>query len=229
VANGNSVDPRKLIAEMVGTFALIFIGVSSVIAFGDDIVAVALAHGLAIALLVSSIGHVSGGLFNPALTLGLWVTQRLDTINTVLYIAAQLVGSVLGALALVVLYPETLRDLADLGTPTLNGVTHVQGLGIEGILTVFLMLAVFGTILDKRGPNIGGFGIGLVLTMDILAGGHFTGAAMNPARAFGPALVNMSWDYQLVYWIGPILGAVFAALLYHYVFSDDQAEVGSIV
>ena len=153
MATGNSVDPRKLIAEMGGTFALIFIGVSSVIAFGDDIVAVALAHGLAIALLVSSIGHVSGGLFNPAFTLGLWVTQRLDTINTVLYIAAQLVGSVLGALALVVLYPETLRDLADLGTPTLNGVTHVQGLGIEGILTVFLMLAVFGTCLLYTSPS----------------------------------------------------------------------------
>ena len=221
------VDPRKLVAEIVGTFALIFMGAGSIIAFGDNIVAVALAHGLAIALLVSALGHVSGGLFNPALTLGLWVTRRMDTANTASYIIAQLIGAVLGALALVALYPEVLRDRAELGTPLLNGVTFAQGVGIELILTVFLMLAVFGTALDKRGPNIGGFGIGLVLTMDILAAGRFTGAAMNPARAFGPALINQSWDDHLVYWIGPIAGAVLAALLYHYVFADDEAEAGA--
>ena len=99
-----------------------------------------------------------------------------------------------------------------------------RAVGIEIILTAFLMLAVFGTALDKRGPSIGGFGIGLVLTMDILAGGRFTGAAMNPARAFGPALMDSTWDDHLVYCIGPIVGAVAAALLYHYVFSDEQAE-----
>lgn len=219
-----AVDPRKLIAEMVGTFALIFIGAGSIIASGQELVAVALAHGLAIALLISALGHISGGLFNPALTLGLWVTRRLDTMNTIGYIIAQLIGGVLGALALVVLFPESLRDNAMLGTPMLSGVTFAQGVGIEIILTMFLMLAVFGTALDKRGPNVGGFGIGLVLTMDIFAAGRFTGAAMNPARAFGPALMNSSWDDHLVYWIGPIVGAVAAALLYHYVFSDDAAE-----
>ena len=222
------VDPRKLVAEIVGTLALIFIGAGSVIAFGDAMVAVALAHGLAIALLVAALGHVSGGLFNPALTLGLWVTRRMDTANAVTYIIAQLAGAVLGALVLVALYPDTLRDRAQLGTPLLSGVTFAQGVGIELVLTVFLMLAVFGTALDKRGPHIGGFGIGLVLTMDILAAGRFTGGVMNPARAFGPALINNTWDDHLVYWIGPIVGAVAAALLYHYVFADDQAEVGAV-
>ena len=223
MSDAMTVDPRKLVAEIVGTFALIFIGAGSIIAAGD-IVAVALAHGLVIALLVSSLGHVSGALFNPALTLGLWVTRRMDTANTVAYIIAQLIGAVLGALTLVVLFPESFRDNAELGTPLLNGVTFAQGVGIEIVLTAFLMLAVFGTALDKRGPSLGGFGIGLVLTMDILAGGRFTGAAMNPARAFGPALLNGNWDDHIVYWIGPIVGAVLAALLYHYVFADDQAE-----
>lgn len=220
-----AVDPRKLVAEILGTFTLIFIGAGSVVASGADIVAVALAHGLAIALMVSAVGHISGGVFNPALTIGLWVTRRLDTLNTVAYIIAQLVGAVVGGLALVLLLPDNLRDNVALGTPVLTGVTFAQGVGIELILTAFLMIAFFGTALDKRGPSIGGFGIGLVLTMDIIAGGRFTGAAMNPARAFGPALMDSTWDDHLVYWIGPIVGAVGAALLYHYVFANDEAQV----
>ncbi len=218
-------DPRKLVAEIVGTFALVFIAAGAVIASGQDIVAVALAYGLAVALLVSALGHVSGALFNPALTLGLWVTRRMDSITAVSFIIAQLIGAVLGSLALVVLFPDNLRDNVSLGTPLLSGVTFAQGVGIELILTAFLMLAVFGTALDKRGPSIGGFGIGLVVTMDILAAGRFTGGAMNPARAFGPALMDNSWDDHLVYWIGPIIGAVAAAMLYHYVFANDEAEL----
>jgi aquaporin Z len=221
-----NVEPKKLVAEIVGTFALIFMGAGAILVTGDDVVAVALAHGLAIALLVSALGHISGGLFNPALTLGLWVTRRLDTPNTIAYIIAQLIGAVLAALLLVILFPEVLRDARDLGTPQLNpSITFAQGVGIEIVLTVFLMLAVFGTALDNRGPNIGGFGIGLVITMDIFAAGGLTGAAMNPARAFGPALLSGTWDDQLVYWIGPIVGAVLAALLYHYVFAEP-AEGG---
>ena len=218
-----NVDPRKLVAEVVGTFALIFIGAGSIIVTGGtSLVGIAIAHGLAIALLVSALGHVSGALFNPALTIGLWVTQQMDTVNTVAYIIAQLIGGVLGALALVLLFPEVMRDAADLGTPLLNpGVSFTQGVGIEIILTIFLMLAVFGTAIDKRGPNIGGFGIGLVITMDILAAGPLTGAAMNPARAFGPALLSGEWANHLVYWIGPIVGAVLAALLYQYAFAES--------
>lgn len=89
------------------------------------------------------------------------------------------------------------------------------------------MTAIFGTALDARGPKLGGFGIGLIITMDILAGGPLTGAAMNPARTFGPALANGIWDDHLVYWIGPIIGAVVAALLYHYLFLDREAEAAA--
>lgn len=217
-------DHRKLVAEAFGTFALIFIGAGSIIASsGTNLVAIALAYGIAIAVMVSTLGHVSGGLFNPALTIGLWVTRRLSPIDTAAYIGAQLVGAVAGGLALVLLFPEQARDLTDLGTPVLSdGVGFARGVGIELVLTSFLMLAVFGTAIDPRGPKVGGLFIGLVLVMDIVAGGALTGAAMNPARALGPALASGTWNDHLVYWIGPILGAVAAALLYEYVFSEEE-------
>ena len=218
---------RKLAAEFIGAFALIFIGAAAIIQTGgQNLVAIAVAHGLAIALLVSSLGHISGGLFNPALTIGLWATRRLDTISTVAYIIAQLLGAVVAALALVLVFPEALRDAVSLGVPLLGrGIDFAQGVIIEAIATFFLMLAVFGTALDPRGPKLGGFGIGLVLTMDILAVGTLTGAAMNPARTFGPALVGGEWSNHLVYWIGPIIGAVVAALVYHYLFAEKEMEM----
>ena len=218
---------RKLAAEFIGAFALIFIGAAAIIQTGgQNLVAIAVAHGLAIALLVSSLGHISGGLFNPALTIGLWATRRLDTISTVAYIIAQLLGAVVAALALLLLFPEALRDAVSLGTPLLGrGIDFAQGVILEAIATFFLMLAVFGTALDPRGPKLGGFGIGLVLTMDILAVGTLTGAAMNPARTFGPALVGGEWSNHLVYWIGPIIGAVVAALVYHYLFAEEEMEM----
>lgn len=218
-------DYRKLVAETVGTFTLIFVGAGSIIVTGgipSFLVVVALAHGLAIAIMVSTLGHVSGGLFNPALTLGLWVTRRLSHIDTASYIGAQLVGASLAAATLLLLFPEEARVATSLGTPLLApGVDFLQGVGIEAVLTIFLMLAVFGTAVDGRGPRVGGLFIGLVLVMDIAAAGPLTGAAMNPARAFGPALLDGTWDNHLVYWIGPIIGAVLAALLYHYVFMDE--------
>ncbi len=227
--NLDTLDWRKLVAEAVGTFTLIFVGAGSII-LGGSLVAVALAHGLAIAVMVSVLGHISGGVFNPALTLGLWVTRRLGHLDTVAYIGSQLAGAALGALALMMLYPEALREASNLGTPLLgSGVSFAQGVGIEALLTVFLMLAVFGTALDRRGPRLGGFGIGFVITMDVLAGGPLTGAAMNPARALGPALLDGTWNDHLIYWIGPIIGAVLAALLYHFVFMDEQQRAeGSV-
>ncbi len=217
---------RKLAAEAVGAFTLVFIGAGAIIVTGGaDLVAIALAYGFAIALMVSALGHISGGLFNPALTIGLWATRRLDTVTAVAFIIAQLVGAVVAALAQVLLFPEVMRDAdaANFGVPALNpGVDFIQGVGLEAIATAFLMLAVFGTALDPRGPRIGGFGIGLIIAMDIFVIFKLTGAAMNPARAFGPALIDNSWDDHLVYWIGPIIGAVIAALIYHYLFAIEE-------
>jgi aquaporin Z len=217
---------RKLAAEFVGTFALIFMGAGSIIV-GAGLIGAALAHGLAIAIMVTAFGRLSGGHFNPSVTVAMWATRRIANIDAAAYIVAQLLGGTAGALALLA-FPEALRDVAN-GVPALSGIEFEQGVFIEIILTFFLVTAIFGTAVDRHAPQVGGFGIGLTITMDILAGGRLTGAAMNPARAFGPALVNGAWDDQLVYWIGPIIGAVLAALLYHYVFLDDEqrAEVAA--
>ena len=223
----NAIDYRKLVAEFIGTFTLIFAGAGAILVTGNqNLVAIALAYGLAMVLMVSTLGHISGGFFNPSLTIGLWVTRRLGSLLTIAYVAAQLLGAIVGALALVLLFPQVERQAQNLGTPTLNaGITFVQGVGIEAVLTFFLMAAVFGTMIDDRGPRLGGLVIGLAMTMGVFAAGPLTGAALNPARALGPALVANIWTDQLVYWIGPIIGAVVAALVYHYAFMDGRETV----
>jgi len=228
---GDSLDPRKLVAEALGPFALVFVGAGSiVIASGNaniGLIEIAFAHGLAIALLISALGHISGGHFNPAVTAGFWVTRRISTTLAIGYVLAQLAGGILGAVALVLLFPEGLREASNLGTPALGpGIDFGKGVGIEIILTFFLVLVIFGTAVDRRSANLGGLAIGLTVTMDILAGGPLTGAAMNPARALGPALLTGNWDDHLVWWIGPIIGGVIAAMLYHYLFSEE-AEQGA--
>lgn len=226
----DELDPRKLVAEAVGAFTLVFAGVSAIcLAAGNasiGLLEIAFAHGLAIALMVSALGAVSGGHFNPAVTAGFWVTRRISTVLALGYVLAQLAGGIVAALLLVVLIPEGLRDAANLGTPALGpGIGFGAGVGIEVVLTFFLVLVVFGTAVDRRAPKLGGMAIGLTITMDILAGGPLTGAAMNPARALGPALVSGNWGDHLVWWIGPIIGGVLAAMLYHYVFmTPEQAE-----
>lgn len=220
-------DGRKLLAEFVGAFTLIFAGVGAIaLTGGGDLVAIALAHGLAIALMVSALGHISGGHFNPAVTIGFWVTRRIASLQALGYIAAQLLGGIAAALVLLV-YPLGLRDNVGMGVPGLSvETTFAQGVLIEAVLTFFLVTVIWGTAVSKLGPRLGGIAIGLTITMDIFAGGRLTGAAMNPARALGPALVQGDWTNQAVYWVGPIIGAVVAALLYHYVFmsADERAE-----
>jgi len=129
---------------------------------------------------------------------------------------------------MLLLFPEAMREASKLGTPLLNpGLSFSQGVGLEVILTMFLMLVLLGSSIDRRGAKIGGFGAGLALTMGYLVAGPLTLAAMNPARAFGPALMSGEWADHLVYWIGPIIGAVLAALLYQYVFSEAAVATAS--
>jgi MIP family channel proteins len=210
-------------AELVGTFAFVFIVAGSIISntflHGTiGLVGIALAQGLALSIMVSVFAATSGGHLNPAVTVGFLVTRRIQPIMGILYIVAQLVGATLAGLLLRAIFPPAAWQAAQLGTTNLApGISFGTGVLIEGVLTFFLLLAVFGTAVDERAPKIGGFGIGLTVLVDVLVGGPLTGASMNPARTFGPALAGGFWQNDLVYWIGPIIGAAIAALLYEYV------------
>lgn len=209
---------QRLISEAVGTFTLIFIGAGSILATGGaDLLTIALAHGLAIGVMVSAVGHVSGGHFNPAVTLAVWVTRRIGTGAASAYILTQLAAGALGALALRLLLPGVLWGPLNLGTPAVTqGIQDWQAIGIEAVLTFLLVWVVFATAVDPAGSfrKIAGLAIGLTIAMDIMMGGPFTGAAMNPARSFGPAVVSGELTGMWVYFLGPIIGGTLAALLY---------------
>ncbi len=220
---------KPAVAELVGTFAFFFIGAGAIVTDtyskgAVGLLGIALAHGLILSIMISAFGATSGGHFNPAVTIGFAVTRRIKLDVAAVYIIAQLVGGTLAGLALRAIFAESVWKVTHLGTPALApGVSFGTGVLVEAILTFFLLLAVFGTAVDARAPKIGGFGIGLTVMVDILVGGPLTGASMNPARTFGPALASGYWDNHLVYWIGPIIGGAIAALLYEYVILRESA------
>lgn len=224
---------RAFLAEFVGTFALIFIGAGSIImgAYtngGVGLLGIALAHGLVLSIAVTATMKISGGHINPAVTFGAWIGRQIETRRAMLYVVAQLLGAVVAAFLLKGLYPPDAVAGAALGTPMLGeGVSFAQGVVIEAVLTFFLVFAVYGTAIDPRAPAVGGFGIGLVLTFDILAGGPLTGASMNPARTFGPALAGGIWSDHLVWWIGPLIGGALAGLLYSRILMGRPAAEAS--
>jgi MIP family channel proteins len=212
---------KAALAESIGTFTLIFIGAGSILADAMTggkvgITGIALAHGLAIATMVSAAGHLSGGHFNPAVTAGFLITGRQPVGHGIAYVIAQLIGASIAAFMLTAVFPEETRQAVHLGTPGLGrGVTAGTGIVVEAVLTFLLVFVIFGVAVDPRGPGtVAGIIIGLVIAMDTLGGGALTGAAMNPARVFGPALFSNFWDNHYVYWVGPILGGAVAALIY---------------
>jgi MIP family channel proteins len=215
---------QKLTAEFIGTFALIFFGAGAICAdqflhgAGSlGLFGIAAAHGLAIAIMVSALGHISGGHFNPAVTIGFWVTKRVSTLEVALYWVAQLAGAVAAAFLLKALIPEDTWRAVALGTPELvRDLPRLSAMILEAVTTFFLVLMVFATAVDERGTfrAIAGFGIGISITLGILVAGPFTGGALNPARAFGPALASSHWANWGVYWVGPLAGGFLAGLLY---------------
>ena len=154
---------------------------------------------------------ISGGHINPAVTIGLWSVGRINALKAGLYIVAQLLGGVCAALVLKGLFPTGAAEVRQYGALSLGAdTTLATAILLEAVMTFFLALAVMGTVVDSAAPKVGGFAVGLTLWMCILAGGPLTGAALNPARTFGPALVSGFWVGQVAYWVGPILGAVVA-------------------
>ena len=222
--------PARLTAEALGTFALIFIGcgaviVSSLPGAGFGLLGIALAHALVLGVMVTATMNISGAHINPAVTVGMMLIRRISPRDAVAYVVAQLAGAVLGAYTLKLVIPGGILALGTMGTPALaNAMSFPTAIGLEAVLTFFLMSAVMGTAVAEEAPKVGGFGIGLTLVFDILVGGPLTGAAMNPARAFAPALMSGTWYAQLVWWIGPIIGAVVAAVLWEKVILRRRAE-----
>ena len=217
---------RRGVAELIGTFTLIFAGMGAIVVAPDTgLLGVAFAHGLAIAIMVSALGHISGGHFNPAITLGFLVTRRIAPTLAVVYWIAQLAGGVLGAFALRATFPDTAN--LDSGVPVLTGIGSGAGIALEAIMTFLLVWVVFATAVDPGGTfkSIAGLAIGLTITIDILVGGPLTGAAMNPARSLGPELVTNVWDDWWVYIIGPSIGGVVAAVLYEWLYLRPVAPI----
>ena len=230
---------KKCIAEMIGTFYLCFPGIAAILCTQSPImrnvdpaaamVMIALAHGLGLSIAVATFGGVSGAHVDPAVTCGMLVTGRIHPLLALGYIAFQLLGASLAAMVCMMVFPAAAVDNAKLGIPLppLDAAWAVEPktiLIVEAICTFLLVTSVFGAAVDERGKGVkvGGFAIGLTVAFDILAAGKITGASMNPARSFGPALVYQFWDMHWMYWAGPIAGGVLAALLYqHLLLKED--------
>jgi len=211
---------KTLLAEFIGTFTLIFIGVGAIagnyINGGQTgLVGIALAHGIAIAVMVSATAAISGGHLNPAVTIGLFCARKIDLMNSIGYIIAQCLGGIAASALLYLCIPHNALVAVNMGTPALAANVSIgMGLITEIILTFFLVFVIYGTAVDKRAPQVGGLCIGLAVTMDILIGGPITGAAMNPARHLGPALFGGGLSQLWLYWLGPVIGGVLAAITY---------------
>lgn len=226
-----------VIAELAGTFLFFFVGIGAVASFerlsvngisvdgATAVIAIALAHGIVLAVLVSALGAISGGHFNPAVTFGVWLAGKMPWRRGLSYVIAQLIGGLLAAWSLRLVFPVAVS--ATLGTPALGQPGHpvdpLAGILVETVITLILVIVVFGTAVDPRGPRIGGLAIGFALAAGILMAGPLTGGAANPARWFGPAAVTGLWDNWYVWIVGPLAGGAIAALAYRYLFAPETS------
>ncbi len=240
----------KLTGELLGTFALTFIGAGAIVTTNytgghPGLVGIALAHGVVLAIVVSATMNISGGHINPAVTLAMVATGRIKIVPAIAYIIAQCAGAIIAGFLLAYIFNSISAGAASisgseaivksmLGTPNFNPqlMTFGSAILVEAVLTFLLAFAIFGTAVDDRAPHIGGWGIGLMVGADILMGGPLTGAAMNPARTIGTLIGGGSvtsglWSQHAVYWIGPVLGAILGALAYDiFILKPRREEIG---
>jgi len=223
---------RHFAAEFIGTFALVFVGGAAIMIAKDQqspagLVQIAFAHGLILAVMVSALMRISGH-FNPAVTIGFVVTRRIEVPMAGVYIIAQIIGAIAAAYLLKATFPVALFEATRGGGQSLAlQITGTQGFLLEFVATFFLVLVVFGTAVDPKAPRIGGLAIGFTVAADILAIGPITGASMNPARSFGPAVASGIFEAQVIYWTAPIAGGIVAALLYDFLFLKREVEPAS--
>ena len=207
------MNTKNLVVEFIGTFALIFVGAGAVAIDIGGLVGAAFAHGFVVVAFIYAYGHISGTHINPAVTLGLLIAGEITFVAAIGYWIAQFLGGILGGVLLNVLLPNP----GDLGVTILSeGVTPAQGLGIEIVLTFFLVNTIFNTAVSGKAGNFAGLAIGLALIACIFMGGPLTRASLNPARTLGPAIFSTDpqWHNVWLYFVGPCAGAILAALLY---------------
>lgn len=238
-----SINWRAAAAEFLTVFLFVIIGPGVVVLTGlmtrgaldpSRLIAISVAHGLAIAVLASWVGGISGGHINPAVTFAMWITKRISYMNGVAYIVAQLVGAVAGSALLGYVTTGFAGGGIGNGAGTLGihglgaGIDQTEGLIVEIVLTFTLVSVVFGAAVDKRGVGmVAPIAIGFTVLIDHLIGVPLTGASMNPARSFGPQLISGAgaWDTHIVvYWVGPLVGAAIAALVYKWVFEQKSSS-----
>lgn len=209
---------KALVAEFIGTFTLIFIGVgaASKIVHGD-LVGIAIAHGLAIGVMVSALGAISGGHFNPSVSFGLWIGHHIKTPQLICYWIAQIAGGIAGAALITYCLGPDLGGTPKLALDTGMG----QGFILEAIGAFLLTTVVYGTAVDSRAPKVGGLFIGLTITISILCFGPITGSSINPARFLGPAVIEHNYVNAGLYILGPLVGGSLAGLLYHYFYGKE--------
>ena len=233
------VNPRAWLAEAIATFGLVFFGplsvILAVVAFGDGlsieaIIMISLGHGGAIALMVYAFGHVSGAHINPAVTIPMIITKKIGLKDGIGYILFQIMGAVIATLSLKALFPiigEKVLWGAHGGPSELLGNSVMSGLAVEIILTFFLVVVIFMTAVHKKAPkSVYGAAIGGMVFLLHLVGIPLTGASMNPARSFSPAVVSGDaglWEVQWLYWVGPIIGGIIAGVVMNYLYVK-QAE-----
>ena len=235
------VNPRAWLAEAIATFGLVFFGPLSVIlgvvVFGDGalsteaIIMISLGHGGAIALMVYAFGHVSGAHINPAVTIPMMITKRIGVKDGIGYILFQIIGAVIATATLAVLFPELGKQVlwGAHGGPSdiLNG-SVISAVVLEIIFTFFLVTVIFMTAVHKKAPkSVYGAAIGGMVFLLHLIGVPLTGASMNPARSFSPALISGDvglWEVQWIYWIGPIIGGIIAGVLMTYIYVNKSEK-----
>ena len=238
------VNPRAWLAEAIATYALVFFGplsvILSVVVFGDgltieSILMISLGHGAVIALMVYAFGHVSGAHINPAVTIPMMITKKISVADGIGYIIFQVIGAIIATLSLMAILPE-------IGKPVLWGghggpselLNHsvMSGFVVEVILTFFLVLVIFMTVVHKKAPkSIYGAAIGGMVFLLHIVGVPLTGASMNPARSLAPAVATGAaglLEIQWLYWVAPIIGGIIAGVIMNYVFiNKDEAKTKS--
>ncbi|MEM1304827.1 MAG: aquaporin, partial [Planctomycetota bacterium] len=216
---------QRLLAELLGTFMLVLAAVGSAAA-GEGLFGQALANGLVLSVLVASFAGISGAHFNPAVTVAFTLVGKSRPADAGPYVLTQCVAATLAAAAVAWLYPDGAAAVArGAALPAVSPVWAAKLVGGEALITFLLMVAIYGTMIDTRGPaaKIGGFGVGFVVAANILAAGPATGASMNPARSFGPALVTGDFGLHWCYWLGPMVGAVAGAIAYEKLLTEPPA------